>query len=88
MQKHATTIYHVIWAELLEDTLTLSFVEKRKKTRIVCIKARLWGGTKEEATEWTEDLLNVAYRGAIPTPNVSGSRNELRTYQTLNGTRG
>ena len=67
-QKHATTVYHVIWAELSDDTLTLSFVEKqKKKTRTVCIRARLWGGTKEEAAGWVEELLNVAYKGAIPT---------------------
>jgi len=50
-QKHATTIYHVIWAELSEDTLTISFVEKTKKTRTVCIKAKLRGSMKEEAAE-------------------------------------
>jgi len=69
-QKHATTIYHVIWAELSEDTLTVSFVEKTKKTRTVCIKAKLRGSTKEEATEWVEDLLNIAYKGAILMPSL------------------
>lgn len=70
-QKHNTTVDRVIWAELLEDTLTVSFVEKRKETRTVCIKARLWGGTREEAAEWVEDLLNVAYdEGAILAPNL------------------
>jgi hypothetical protein len=64
-QKHATTVYHIIWAELAEDTLTVSFVERKKKTWTVCIKARLRGSTKEEAREWVEDLLNVAYKGAI-----------------------
>ena len=66
-QKYATTVYHVIWAELSDDMLTVSFVEKRKKTQTVCIRARLWGGTREEAVQWVEDLLNVAYKGAIPT---------------------
>jgi len=68
-QKHATTVYHIIWAELSESTLTVSFVEKKKKkkTRTVCIEAKLRGSTKEEATEWVEDLLNVAYKGAILT---------------------
>ena len=66
-QKHATTVYHVIWAELSEDTLTVSFIETKKKTWTVCIKARLLGSTKEEAVEWVEDLMNVAYKGAILT---------------------
>jgi len=70
-QKHAATVYHIIWAELSESTLTISFVEKKKKkkkkTRTVCIEAKLRGSTKEEATEWVEDLLNVAYKGAILT---------------------
>jgi alkyl hydroperoxide reductase subunit AhpC len=69
-QKHVTTVYHVIWAELSEDTLTVSFIEKKKKTRTVCIKARLLGSTKEEAVKWVEDLLNVAYKGAILTPSL------------------
>jgi len=64
-QKHVTTVYHVIWAELSEDTLIVSFIEKKKKTATVCIKARLLGSTKEEAVEWVEELLNVAYKGAI-----------------------
>ena len=33
-QTYATTVYHVIWAGLSEDTLTIPFVEK--KTRTVC----------------------------------------------------
>jgi len=66
-QKHATTVYHVIWAELSEDTLSVSFIETKKKTWTVCIKARLLGNTKEEAVEWVEDLMNVAYKGAILT---------------------
>jgi len=66
-QKHATTVYHVIWAELSEDTLTVSFVETKKKSLTVCIKARLLDSTKEEAVEWVEDLMNVAYKGAILT---------------------
>ena len=33
-QKHVTTVYHVIWAGLSEDTLTIPSVEK--KTRTVC----------------------------------------------------
>ena len=64
-QKYATTVYHVIWAELSVDMLTVSFVEK--KTQTVCIRARLWGGTREEAVQWVEDLLNIAYKGAILT---------------------
>jgi len=51
------TVYHVIWAELSEDTLTVSFVEKKGKTRTVCIRARLQGNTKAEVAEWVEDLL-------------------------------
>jgi len=70
-QKHVTTVYHVIWAELSEDALTVSFVEKKGKTRAVCIKARLRGSTKAEAAEWVEDLLNVAYKGAIPILSLS-----------------
>ena len=69
-QKHATTVYHVIWAEVLEDTLTVSFVERKEKTRTVCIRARLRGSTREEAVEWVEDLLNVAYKGAISIPSL------------------
>jgi len=70
-RKHATMVYHVIWAELSEDTLTVSFVEKKKKNaRTVCIKARLQGSTVGEAAEWVEDLLNVAYKGAIPIPSL------------------
>jgi len=68
-QKHVTTVYHVIWAELLEDILTVSFVEKKGKTRTVCIRARLWGNTRAEAAEWVEGLLNVAYKGEIPIPS-------------------
>ena len=67
-QKHATTVYHVIWAELWEDTLNVSFVEKIGKTRTVCIKARLRGNSNAEAAEWVEELLNVAYKGVIPIP--------------------
>ena len=69
-QKHVTTVYHVIWAGLSEDMLTVSFIEKKKKTSTVCIKARLLGSTKEEAVEWVEDLLNVAYKGAILTQGL------------------
>ena len=83
-QKHSTTVYHLIWAELAGDTLTLSFVEKkRKKTRTVCITAALQGSTIEEAAEWVEDLLNVAYKGAVfllSGPSRSG--NQLRLRQT------
>lgn len=61
--QHATTVYHVIWAELLEETLTVSFVEKGKKTITVCINVQLRGCTKEEAVEWVEGLLNAAYKG-------------------------
>ena len=64
-QKHATTVYHVIWAELSEDTITVSFIEKKEKAWMVCIVAQLLGNTKEEAVEWVEDLLNIAYKGAI-----------------------
>jgi len=75
-QKHATTIYHVIWAELLEDTLTVSFVEKKKEKKActVCIRAQLQGGTSEGAAEWVEGLLNVAYNGARPDPKLSDRR--------------
>jgi len=69
-QKHVTTVYRVIWAELSEDTLTVSFVEKKGKTRTVCIKGQLRGNTKAEAAEWVEDLLNVAYKGAIQIPST------------------
>ena len=65
-QKYATTVYHVIWAELSDDMLTVSFVEKRKKTQTVCIRARLWGSGRE-AVQWVEDSLNITYKGAIPT---------------------
>ena len=63
-QKYATTVYHVIWAELSVDMLTVSFVEK--KTQTVCIRARLWGSGRE-AVQWVEDSLNITYKGAIPT---------------------
>ena len=63
--KYATTVYHVIWAELSDGMLTVSFV--KKKTQTVCIKARSWGSVREEAVRWVEDLLNVTYKGAIPT---------------------
>lgn len=70
-QKHSTTVYHVIWAELLEGTLTVSFVEKKKKKACtVYIRAQLQGSTEEEAIEWVEDLLNVAYKGASLDPSV------------------
>lgn len=70
MHKHATTVYHVIWAELLEDTLTVSFIEQKKRNAwTVCIKAQLLGGTEGEAAEWVEDLLNVAYKGAALAPS-------------------
>ena len=69
-QKHATTVYHVIWAEFSQSMLTVSFVEKRKETRTVCIKVRLRGSTEEEAIQWVEGLLNVAYKGAILTPSL------------------
>jgi len=49
--------YHVISAELSEDTLTVSFVEKKDKTRTVSIRVRLQGNTKAEAAERVEDLL-------------------------------
>jgi len=68
-RKHATTVYHVIWAELSEETLIVSFVERKKNARTVCIKARLQGSTVEEATKWVEDLLNVAYKSAISIPS-------------------
>jgi len=71
-QKHLTTLYHVIWAELSEDTLTVSFVEKKGKTRTVGIKGRLRGNTKAEAAEWVEGLLNVAYKGEIQIPSPWG----------------
>ena len=80
-QKHVTTVYHVIWAELSEARLTVSFVEKKGKTRTVCIRARLWGNTRAEAAEWVEDLLNVAYKGTIPLPK------SLRTGVNLACTR-
>ena len=34
-QKHATTVYHVMWAEVLRDTLTVLFIEKKKYGRFV-----------------------------------------------------
>ena len=68
-QKHVKTIYHVIWAKFSEDTLIVSFIEK-KKTSMVCIKARLLGSTKEEAVERVEDLFDVTYKGAILTPTL------------------
>ena len=34
----------------------------------VRISARLLEGTREEAAEWVEGLLNVAYKGAILLP--------------------
>jgi len=49
--------YHVISAELSEDTLTVLFVEKKDKTWMVSIRAQLQGNTKAEAAEWVEDLL-------------------------------
>lgn len=66
-QKHATTVYHVIWGELSEGTLTVTFIEKKEKTRTVRIVARLWETTEEEAAKWVEGLLNVAYKGAVST---------------------
>ena len=61
-QKHVTTVYHVIWAELLDTTIALSFIERKKKTRTVCIKATVQGSTTK-AEEWVEELLKVAYKG-------------------------
>ena len=90
MQRHATTTYHIIWAELLEETLTVSFVERKKRTSTVCINARLLGSTREEAADWVEDLLNVAYKGvifllALRTGEIPNSNN---TPQTSSGIRG
>lgn len=77
-RKHATTVYHVVWAELLEDMITVSFVEKKKKTSTVYIRGRLLGSTKEEAAEWVEDLLGVAYKGVICISLVN--RLDLRNF--------
>lgn len=81
--KHATTPYHLLWAAVSgNNRLIVSFVERRKeKARAVCINGTLEGNTKEAAGEWAEELLDLAYHGAIfiptftPTHGVSGNGN-------------
>lgn len=63
-QKHATTVYHVIWAELLEDTLAIPFVGK--KARTVC-QGSIMREHEGRNGRRVEDLLNVVYKDAIPT---------------------
>ena len=74
--KYATTVYHVIWAELSDGMLTVSFV--KKKTQTVCIKARSWGSVREEAVRWVEYLLNITYKGTIPTLSLGVGMNFAR----------
>jgi hypothetical protein len=63
----------LIWAELLEENLTVSFVEGKKKTQMVCIEAALHGSTREDAAKWVEDLLNAAYQGAASSSSLANS---------------
>ena len=64
-QKYPVTVYLVIQAELSDDMPTVSLV--KKKTQIVCIRTRPSGSAREEAVQWVKDLLNITYKGAIPT---------------------
>ena len=64
-QKYATTVYHIIQAELSDDMPTMSSI--KKKTQTVYIRTQLWGSAREEAVQWVKDLLNITYQDVILT---------------------
>ena len=93
--KHATTPYHLLWAAVSgNNRLIVSFIERKKeKARTVCINAALEGSTKEEASEWAEDLLDLAYHGAIFIPTYTrfpgtGANYAYTRYQAAQETEG
>lgn len=70
LAQHPTHIplRQILWAELAEDKLHVSYVIKSKQLVQAATNGTVSGGHKEGANEWVTELLHAAYEGPSPPP--------------------
>lgn len=59
-------LYDVIWAEVLEGELELSYLDRRAKGKSVLasVRGQVSKAEEESAEEWCDSVMRAAYDGA------------------------